>query len=171
MNQQAFEEFKKYALFSVRVDRYFNIVGAYGLHHQGLRTVYDELPPPERLKEVLSSPERADDIKRFLVIAANRLNYISTINIFSNSADEPEGEARQDALNVMLTDRERYYLQEELRDFLEHGGRTSSTQFRSIGGRKLVDQPISSRSGGSRWTIQALEPFLSIARGAALPLR
>jgi hypothetical protein len=99
MNQQAFDRFKSYAHFSVRVDRYFNMVSVYGQHHESLRNLYDELPPAERLKEVLSAPDTADDIKRFLVVAAGRLSYIGTTNVFSNAVDEPEGEAWKDALN------------------------------------------------------------------------
>jgi hypothetical protein len=61
--------------------------------------VYNELPPAERLKAVLSSPDAADDIKRFLVVAAGQLSYMGTTNIFSDAVDEPEGEAWKDALN------------------------------------------------------------------------
>jgi hypothetical protein len=99
MNQQAFDQFKSYALFSVRVDRYFNLVSVYGQHHESLKAAYDELPLAERLKDVLSSPDTADDIKRFLVVAAGGLSYMGTTNVFSDAVDEPEGEAWKDVLN------------------------------------------------------------------------
>jgi len=99
MNQQAFDEFKRYAHFSVRVDRYFNVVNVYGLHHEGLKEVYDELPQTGRLNEALSSASMGDDIKRFLVVAGSRLGYMGTTNIFSNEGSEAEGEIWTDALN------------------------------------------------------------------------
>jgi hypothetical protein len=99
MNQQVFDQFKSYSLFSVRVDRYFNLVSIYGQHHESLKSVHDELPPAKRLREVLSSSDIADDIKRFLVVAAGRLSYMGTTNVFSDTVDEPEGEAWKDALN------------------------------------------------------------------------
>jgi hypothetical protein len=99
MNQQAFDEFKRYAHFSVRVDRFFNLVNVYGLHHEGLKEAYDGLPPTERLNEVLSSVDMGDDVKRFLVVAASRLGYMGTTNLFSNEGDQAEGDIWTDALN------------------------------------------------------------------------
>jgi hypothetical protein len=99
MNQQAFNEFKRYAQFSVRVDRFFNVVNVYGFHHEKLKEAYDELPSVNRLNEVLSSVDMGDDVKRFLVVAAGRLRYMGTTNVFSNEGDQAEGEIWTDVLN------------------------------------------------------------------------
>jgi hypothetical protein len=99
MAAEVLAEFKVYATFSVRVDRYFHFVNIFGLHYGDLRCVYDALPSHERLKEVLVAPEMAEDVKRFLVMAANRLRYMGTTNVFSDAVEEPEGDMWSDALN------------------------------------------------------------------------
>lgn len=99
MDHQTFEQFKSYALFSVRVDRYFSMVNVYGQHYESLRHMYHELPPAERLKEVLASPDLPSDINAFLVAATGSLRYMGTTNVFSDAIDEPEGEAWKDVLN------------------------------------------------------------------------
>jgi hypothetical protein len=99
MGEQVLAEFKTYAAFSVRVDRYFHFVSIFGLHHEGLRVVYDALPSHERLKEELAAPNMAEDLKRFLATAAGRLRYLATTNVFNEATGEAEGEMWSDVLN------------------------------------------------------------------------
>jgi hypothetical protein len=76
------DEFKNYAYFSVRVDRYFNVVNIYGMHHNAIKQIYGALPSRHRLKAVLAL-EADEDVKRFLDIAANALGDMATTNILA----------------------------------------------------------------------------------------
>lgn len=93
------EEFKNYAHFSVRVDRYFNVVNIYGMHHDAIKTVYLALPSRERLKAALAASDTDDEVKRFLVSSAWALGYMATTNIFDDQGDQSGGDIFQDALN------------------------------------------------------------------------
>jgi hypothetical protein len=76
------QEFKDYAFFSVRVDQFFNVVNIYGQHHGTLKEVYKSLPERDVIQRALANDSIDEEVKSFLLVSANFLNYIATTNIF-----------------------------------------------------------------------------------------
>ena len=97
-NPTVLSEFKDYAYFSVRVDRYFNVVNIYGMHHNAIKQIHGALPSREKIKTVLGS-DIDEDVKRFLVTSAGALGYMATTNIFNEEGDQAGGDISKDALN------------------------------------------------------------------------
>jgi hypothetical protein len=92
------DEFKEYAEFSVRVDRYYHAVNAYGRHHGGIQDIYQAMPSRDRLKGFVASATD-EPLKRFLSIAASRLGHMATTGIFSNDSGHLKGEIPEDIVN------------------------------------------------------------------------
>ncbi|MCE2814144.1 MAG: hypothetical protein LW850_27480 [Planctomycetaceae bacterium] len=92
------EEFKRYAYFSVRVDRYFSVVNIYGMHHAGIKEMYSALPSRAQMDNALASP--ADEaLKRFLTVSATALGHMATTNIFNDEGEQAGGAISDDAMN------------------------------------------------------------------------
>ena len=81
------EEFKQYADFSVRVDRFFNIVNIYGTHNDSLKFMHSSLPDREKVQIVINNDTIDREIRNYLLISANTLRYMATTGIFLDSAD------------------------------------------------------------------------------------
>lgn len=93
------QEFKDYAFFSVKVDRFFNLVNIYGQHHGTLKAVYKALPERDAIQRALANDSIDEEVKSFLLVAANFLNYMATTNIFSDSGDLNPDDLWKDTLN------------------------------------------------------------------------
>lgn len=91
-------EFKDYAYFSVRADRYFNVVNIYGMHHNAIKQIHAALPTRDKIEAALAS-DMDGDVKRFLTISAGAFGYMATTNIFNDNDDQADGDISQDALN------------------------------------------------------------------------
>jgi hypothetical protein len=52
--------FEDYANLSVRVDRFYNAVNIYGMHHDGLESAYRAIPERTVVREALQD-ERTDE--------------------------------------------------------------------------------------------------------------
>jgi hypothetical protein len=90
------QEFKDYGYFSVRVDRFFNVINIYGRHHDALKRVYQTIPPRAVTAEPLRDEKIDERIRRFCVIAIGSLNYMGTTNIFSDGDDPAIGQIPED---------------------------------------------------------------------------
>jgi hypothetical protein len=91
-------EFKNYADFSGRVDRYFNVINIYGTHHNSINQIYQALPTRKKIEAVINS-DTDDDVKRFLGVSASSLGYMETTNIFNNTDDQSGGAISEDSHN------------------------------------------------------------------------
>ncbi len=92
------DEFKDYADFSVRVDRFFNVINSYSMHHNAIKHIYHMLPSWDKCEAAFDS-EIDEDVKMFLLTATNRLGYMATTNIFNDESDQAGGDLPEDALN------------------------------------------------------------------------
>ncbi len=91
MKDAILEEFKNYSYFSVRVDRFFNVTNIYGIHHDALKFMYQSIPDPGITETALANNHLAEEVKMFLLIAVNNLDYMGTTNIFSGGGSiDPE---------------------------------------------------------------------------------
>src|SRR6266436_10217935 len=93
------QEFKDYGYFSVRVDRFFNVINIYSSHHDALKRVYQAIPPRAVTAEPLRDEKIDERIRRFCVVAIGSLNYMGTTNIFSDRDDPAIGLIPEDMSN------------------------------------------------------------------------
>lgn len=93
------DEFKQYADFSVRVDRYFNLVNIYGRYHDSLKLMYAKLPDAEITQRAIDAATTTEEVRTFLLVAANLLNSMATTNAFMDAASLDNKDVGQDCLN------------------------------------------------------------------------
>lgn len=78
------EEFKKYADFSVRVDRFFNVASIYGTHHEGLKFVYSSMPDYFRRQDFRANENVDEDFKTFMLTLGMTFQLMGATGIFSD---------------------------------------------------------------------------------------
>jgi hypothetical protein len=64
-------EFKNYADFSVRVDRYFNVINIYGTHHNSINQIYQALPTRKKIEAAINSDTDDNDTIEVIVATTN----------------------------------------------------------------------------------------------------
>ena len=101
MSSEVSEEFKQYALFSVRADRFFAVVNSYGMNHDKLKFVYKSLPKHSKIEEIILRDDIDQSIKDFLLISATTLDYVAkSTGIFSDDETAIDNkDLWEDALN------------------------------------------------------------------------
>jgi len=97
-NETVLPEFKAYANFSVRVDRFFNVVNIYGMHHNMIKHIHSALPAQDKIEIAIDS-NIDSSVKTFLITTINELNYIATTNIFIDQDEQSLGNILEDTLN------------------------------------------------------------------------
>ena len=102
MASSPFEEFRDYVDFSVRVDRFFNVVNIYAMHRSGIKACYAALPSYEQVQAVLDDSDTDADVKSFLLITASTLSYMAATGIFSDSVDHVKGDVSNDMLPPVM---------------------------------------------------------------------
>jgi hypothetical protein len=97
--RSASQDFEDYANFSVRVDRFYNVVNIYGMHHSALKSAYQAIPEREVTREALQAEQTDERFRRFGTVAVNSLDYMATTGIFSDSPDLVPGQIPDDVSN------------------------------------------------------------------------
>jgi len=98
MPAEFLKEFKEYADFSVRVDRFFHLTSIYGWHHSGIKAMHARLPSPGQIQGVLDDSSINEDIRLFLSVAAFTLGLMATRGIFQDEDDQVGGDVSEDTL-------------------------------------------------------------------------
>jgi hypothetical protein len=96
MNSIVLPEFKEYAYFSVRVDRFFHVLRIYGRHHDALKSAFKEMPSRQVTSDALNDERIDEGFRRFCGTTISALNYMSTTSIFSDGGDIPADQIPED---------------------------------------------------------------------------
>jgi hypothetical protein len=93
------DEFKAYALFSVRVDRFFHAISSYGMYHAALKAAYSMMPDRESYQAAIDNPHASEEMRRFLLMTHHALGLLGATNVFSDGGDLDTADIPTDILN------------------------------------------------------------------------